>query len=47
MDKQICGNCKWNERENIGGDYVCVNDESDYCADWTEYDHTCDYWEGK
>lgn len=46
MDKQICGNCKYGSYDKMQG-YVCVNDESDYCADWTEYDHTCDYWEGK
>ena len=27
--------------------YVCVNDESDYVADFVEYDHSCDFWEQK
>lgn len=27
--------------------YVCVNDESDYVADFVEFNHVCDEWEGK
>lgn len=27
--------------------YVCVNDESEFVADFVEYDHICDDWEDK
>jgi len=45
MEEQICGNCRWYEHENISNGWVCVNNDSDYCADWTDYNHTCEYWE--
>lgn len=35
--KKCCGTCKWHSFENI----------SDYCADWTEYDNSCEEWEEK
>ena len=47
MDKKCCGTCKYHEYENIDEGYVCVNDESEYVADWTEYNHCCDEWEEK
>lgn len=40
-----CGNCKWHEHENIDDGYVCVNHESENCADWTEDDDCCECWE--
>ena len=45
--KQCCGTCRYHEYEDFSQGYVCVNDESEYCADWTEYNDTCDEWEGK
>lgn len=47
MNKRICGTCRWHKHEDISDGWVCVNDQSDYCADWTDYDDTCDEWEGK
>ena len=43
--KQCCGNCKYYQFENITDGYVCVNGESEYVSDWTEFDHCCEDWE--
>lgn len=45
MDKKCCGNCKYHKYENISQGYVCVNDTSEFVADWTEYNDYCDEWE--
>jgi len=45
MDEKICGACRWHERS--GDDWVCVNDKSGFCADWTSYGDSCDEWEGR
>lgn len=42
---QCCGTCKWHSFENISDDWVCVNNDSDYCADWTKYEDSCEEWE--
>lgn len=44
-DIKICGNCKYHQFENIDNGWVCVNSDSEYCADWTEYNDTCVDWE--
>lgn len=47
MDK-ICGECKWHWCEDLGfikSDWYCVNPDSDYCMDSTDYTDTCDEWE--
>ena len=44
--KQCCGTCEYGSYDKVDG-YVCVNNESEYVADFTEYDHTCDCWERK
>ena len=41
---RCCGNCDFCEREC--GDLVCVNDQSEYLADFVEETHTCDDWSG-
>ena len=46
MDK-CCGTCKWHKYENISDGFVCVNSDSDYFADWTEYGDSCEEWEKK
>ena len=43
--KQCCGNCKWHQQEDISDGWVCVNADSDYCTDYTDYDWLCDEWE--
>lgn len=44
--KKCCGTCRLVYYDEMEG-YVCVNDESEYVADYVEYDHKCDEWEGK
>lgn len=44
---QCCGTCKWHSFENISDGWVCVNNDSDYCSDWTEYEDSCEEWGGK
>lgn len=43
--KKCCGTCKWHEYEDIDNGWVCVNVDSEYCSDWTEYGHCCSDWE--
>ena len=45
--KERCENCKWRRHEDINDGYVCVNAESDRCADWVEDYDGCECWEGK
>ena len=44
--KECCGTCRYHVHEGIDDGWVCVNDTSLYCADWTEYDFCCDDYEG-
>lgn len=44
-DCKCCGTCKWHHHEDISDGRVCVNVESRYCTDWTDYDHCCEDWE--
>lgn len=44
MEKN-CKNCWYHRHEYISDGYVCVNADSDMCADWTEDDFSCDKWE--
>lgn len=43
MDKR-CENCRYYEHEEIDDGYVCVNDDSEYLADWVEPGHCCEDW---
>lgn len=45
-DRKNCGTCKWHEHENIDDGWVCVNEDSIYYSDWTEYNDSCIDWEG-
>ena len=44
---ECCGTCKWHQHEDIDDGWVCVNDRSEYCTDWTDYKDCCEDWEGK
>lgn len=46
-EKKVCGTCKYHQFESVDEGYVCVNGESEYLSDWTEYGHSCSEWEGK
>ena len=46
-NREICGTCKYHHHENVDDGWVCVNSDSDYCTDFTEYTDSCDEWEGR
>lgn len=33
--------------QDIDDGWVCVNSDSEYCTDWTDYDFVCPDWEEK
>ena len=45
--REICGNCKYHQYEDMSQGWVCCKNESEYCADWTEYNDTCENSEEK
>lgn len=46
MAKKCCGTCTHASYDKTDG-YVCVNDDSDYVADFVDYDFLCEDWRGK
>ena len=36
-----CGNCVKDELNDL----ICVEDKSDYCADYVDYEFVCELWE--
>nr|DAI50690.1 MAG TPA: hypothetical protein [Bacteriophage sp.] len=46
LDKKCCGTCKYHHHADIDDGWVCVNDQSEYYADWTDYSDSCEEWEG-
>lgn len=44
--ESCCGTCGYSTYDKVDG-YICVNGESEYAADFVEYEHTCDCWERK
>ena len=40
-EREICGTCKFHIVEECTGCWECVNPESDYCTDYTEYTDSC------
>jgi len=45
--KKCCGTCKYHCFEDIGNGYICVNDKSEYVADYREYEDYCNEYEGR
>lgn len=45
--ERCCWNCHWHQNESIDGGWVCLNGDSEYFTDFTDYDHTCPDWEEK
>ena len=41
---QCCGNCRW---LSDGFTSVCVNSDSEHCADFVMADDTCEHWKQK
>lgn len=44
-DRRCCGTCKYHQHDD-GEDWICVNTDSEYVANWTEYEDCCENWEG-
>lgn len=42
-NEEICGTCRYHR--NDGTDWVCINQDSEYYSDWTEYGDQCEEWE--
>ena len=48
MKEECCGTCNYHKNYTGTDDgWVCVNPDSDYYTDWTEYNDRCDEWEEK
>lgn len=45
LDGQCCGKCKWHHQAGFKEDWVCVNEDSEYCTDYTPYGFCCDEYE--
>lgn len=43
--EKCCGTCKYHHHESIDDGWVCVNDSSEYVADYTDYEHCCEDYE--
>ena len=43
---KCCVTCRWCYRDNLN-DTICVNSDSEMCADWVESYYVCRHWEGK
>ena len=41
MQEKICKNCEYHQYEDIDCGFVCVNSDSDKCADWTPSNYSC------
>lgn len=46
-DDKYCGTCKYHYHEGIDNGWICVNDQSEYCADSTEHSDSCEEWKGR
>ena len=44
-EKKCCGTCKHHYYGGEDHGYVCLNKDSEYFTDETEYSHSCDDWE--
>jgi len=44
-DERICGTCRWHCKYRNADNWVCVNRESDYYTDFTDYEDSCEDWE--
>ena len=44
---QSCLTCIWREPDDSEGGFVCINENSEFSADWVEDDDHCPFWEGE
>ena len=48
MDKEkVCGTCKYHHFSDVTNEWICMNEESENYADYTEYGDSCEEWEEK
>ncbi len=40
-----CSTCKWIQFDEYGLAWVCVNGDSEYCADFVDAEGSCNKWE--
>ena len=45
IDDKCCGTCKYHGFENLSDGFSCVNEQSEYFEDFTEYNDSCEEWE--
>lgn len=41
MDKECCGTCRFH-RTDDDGEWICVNEDSEYYTDYTKYGDWCE-----
>lgn len=48
-NEKCCGTCKYHyhDKDMLDWDYICVNDSSDNCSEYTMYDDYCEEWEDR
>lgn len=44
---EVCGRCKWHIFDELEGEGVCVNRDSDYWLSYTENNEQCELWAKK
>ena len=47
MNKEVMFSSKTDVWETPQDFFDKLNDDSEYCADWTDYADSCEDWEGK
>lgn len=47
IENKCCGTCKWHYHESIDGGRMCVNGDSDFRFDRTDYEFCCGGWEAR
>lgn len=45
-ERRNCGTCKYHKREKDES-WICDCPESDNYTDWTDYECSCEEWEGR
>lgn len=45
--KRTCSRCEYHCYEEFCMGFVCVNADSDMCADWTPSDYSCEHFAPK
>ena len=43
---ECCGTCRYHKKD-ASDDWICTCPYSEYMSVWTEYDDSCDSWEGR